>query len=122
MNGLELDLHGCDLRNGNFKESRFGHATFSAANLQDCSFQQAMLWGADLSGASAQSSKWHDSDLSSARLQKANFSGVFCIDAAFAVFLPPGAFGRERGWWKQISAQVSINSLTSVKPTCTRQT
>ena len=74
IDGLDLDLSGCDLEGSCFKEARFGHACFSGANARACCFQQALIWGADLSELDARSSCWHEADLSGSRLQGANFS------------------------------------------------
>ena len=53
VDGVDLDLSGCDLRGGCFKEARFGRASFHRADVEGCGFQQALLWGADLSGLRA---------------------------------------------------------------------
>lgn len=76
IDGLDLDLSGCDLHDSCFKEARFGHARLSEANVRGCRFQQSLIWGADLSGLRAQNSFWHEADLSGSRLQAADFSGA----------------------------------------------
>jgi uncharacterized protein YjbI with pentapeptide repeats len=74
IDGLDLDLSGCNLDGSCFKEARFGHATLRGAQAHRCCFQQALIWGADLSELDAPSSYWHEADLSGSRLQGANFS------------------------------------------------
>jgi BTB/POZ domain-containing protein KCTD9 len=76
LDGVDLDLSGCDLSGGCFKEARFGHACLHAARAERCCFQQSLLWGADLSELQAAGSFWHDADLSAARLQRADFSNA----------------------------------------------
>ena len=51
LDGVDLDLSGCDLSGSCFREARFGHAHLGGALIEACSFQQALLWGADLSDA-----------------------------------------------------------------------
>ena len=74
IDGLDLDLSGCNLDGSCFKEARFGHATLRGAQAYRCCFQRALIWGADLSELDAPSSCWHEADLSGSRLQGANFS------------------------------------------------
>ncbi|WP_295536324.1 pentapeptide repeat-containing protein, partial [Synechococcus sp. UW140] len=71
VNFADLELAGCDLGNGDFKASRFGHGRLAGALLNDACLHQALLWGADLSECQAQGSQWHEADLSGARLQGA---------------------------------------------------
>ena len=59
IDGVDLDLAGCDLHGGCFKEARFGHACLAGTNIEGCCFQQSLIWGADLSGVLAQGSSWH---------------------------------------------------------------
>lgn len=74
LDGVDLDLAGCNLREGCFLEARFGHARFTGSDLVGCAFQRALLWGADLSMVRAQGSFWQEADLSGSRLQRADFS------------------------------------------------
>jgi uncharacterized protein YjbI with pentapeptide repeats len=74
IDGLDLDLSGCNLDGSCFKAARFGHASLRGARAHGCSFQQALIWGADLSELDALSSFWHEADLSGSRLQGADFS------------------------------------------------
>ncbi|MCP9888252.1 pentapeptide repeat-containing protein [Cyanobium sp. ATX 6A2] len=76
LDGVDLDLSGCDLQGGCFKEARFGRACLQGANVEGCCFQQSLIWGADLSRLKASHSQWHDADLSGSRLQQADFSGA----------------------------------------------
>ena len=73
IDGIDLDLSGCDLSGSCFREARFGHAHLGGARIEACSFQQALLWGADLSDVRAARSRWHEADLSGSRLQGADF-------------------------------------------------
>ena len=68
LDGVDLDLSGCELTGSCFKEARFGHASLQGARVENCCFQQSLLWGADLSDLRAAGSFWHDADLSAARL------------------------------------------------------
>ena len=74
LDGVDLDLAGCNLREGCFLEARFGHARFTGSDLVGCAFQRALLWGADLSMVRARGSLWQEADLSGSRLQGADFS------------------------------------------------
>jgi uncharacterized protein YjbI with pentapeptide repeats len=74
FDGVDLDLAGCNLRDGCFLEARFGHARFTGSDLDGCGFQRALLWGADLSTVQARGSFWQEADLSGSRLQGADFS------------------------------------------------
>jgi len=74
LDGVDLDLAGCNLRDGCFLEARFGHARFTGADLVGCGFQRALLWGADLSMVRARGSLWQEADLSGSRLRGADLS------------------------------------------------
>ncbi|MGL6135372.1 MAG: pentapeptide repeat-containing protein, partial [Prochlorococcaceae cyanobacterium] len=76
LDGVDLDLSGCELQDSCFKEARFGRANLRQARVEGCCFQQALLWGADLSGLQARESQWHEADLSGSRLQQADFSAA----------------------------------------------
>jgi hypothetical protein len=62
LDGVDLDLSGCALEGGCFKEARFGRASLRGASVRGCCFQQALLWGADLSDLGAHASQWHEAD------------------------------------------------------------
>jgi uncharacterized protein YjbI with pentapeptide repeats len=95
LDGVDLDLSGCFLEGGCFKEARFGRASLRAAQVQRCCFQQALLWGADLSALQARGSQWHEADLSGSRLQQADFSVALLHRCCLRGVLAAGSRWRE---------------------------
>ena len=117
LDGVDLDLAGCNLREGCFLEARFGHARFTGSDLVGCGFQRALLWGADLSMVRAQGSLWQEADLSGPRLQEPTSARRCCTAPVCAGWWPPPASGSGPGWWKPIFAPASTNSPTLAAPT-----
>jgi hypothetical protein len=111
---VELALAGCDLRGGQFRAIRLGHADLRGSQLAGACFQQALLWGADMRQLRAHGSSWQEADLSGARLQGAEFNRAALHRCCLRGVAAAGS--ARRGWWRRISARARINPPTSAAP------